>query len=345
MVGVLSAFLHGIGQFDHLKAALSIYIYIYTGFALFVFFRSAGIALEDVVFYSFLAVTLNSLIILMQVMNPSFRTVLESFLIESGNIDWTEGFRYRGIASGGGASLSVLTSVAMAMGLHLYKSKYIGVVTLVCCSAICIVALFFIGRTGVLLLPVAFVLLLWSPNLKSIVRMVGVVAILLMSFVAFQDELKTFLTDQYGDGFYRYSLGYFLEGLDGLEKEGTASTIVDYLKVVPTTFPEILFGYGFYGGSYFHPWTDSGYSRMFLSVGYIFGVAFYIVIGLIACKPLRYRPYLFSAIIMILLVAEAKEPMLTSGYAARLLFVLIGFAIMEARYREKKHYTPLQLAI
>lgn len=332
-VGVASSYLHGIDQIEHFKVALSLLIYISFGSSIYIIFGKKNITLDDLVLYSFLAVTLNSIVILAQVVYPSFRAILEGYLVGSGNIDWADGFRYRGLASGGGASLSILTPVAMVMGLYLFQSKIINSSVLVFCGFICIWALFFIGRTGVLLLPIAFLTLLFSLKLNSAFKIFSVILIFVLGFVLLQDELKLFLTEAYGDGFYNYSLGFFLEGSDGLKNEGTVGMIAEFLSVVPTTFPEILIGYGFYGGSDFFPWTDSGYARMLLSVGYIFGAMFYAVLGFIYFRPVKYKPYLFASFILILLIAEAKEPLLASGYAARLLYVLIGFSALEIRYR------------
>lgn len=87
---------------------------------------------------------------------PSVRHEIESFLVASGNVNWQEGFRYRGIASGGGASLSVLNPVAVVMALHLYKEKYIRTIVLIASLSVLIFALVFIGRTGMILLPLVF---------------------------------------------------------------------------------------------------------------------------------------------------------------------------------------------
>jgi hypothetical protein len=76
------------------------------------------------------------------------------------------------------------------------------------------------------------------------------------------------IIDQCGVWFFNYSLGFLFEGSEGLKNEGAVGIILGFLKVFPTTFPEVLIGCGFYGGSEFSPWTDPAYSRMFLSVGY-----------------------------------------------------------------------------
>lgn len=330
LVGVASSFLHDIGQFEHLKVTLSLIAYLIIGCFISIYWKKKGVSFEDVVFYFFLVIILNSSIVLIQVLYPSFRSAIENIFAASGNIDWRDGFRYRGLASGGGASLSLLAPVSLVMALHLYSQKYINALVLLGGVGLAVVALFFVGRTGVLLLPIPIMLFFLQSRLGSFVKNALAVLVLIFAFILFKDDLQYFLSAAYGDAFYKYSLGYFMNGVEGLREEGTIDIILEFLSVVPSEFPEIFFGYGFYGGGDFYPWTDSGYARMFLSVGYIFGLMYYAIVGVILYRPFKYRPYVFAALIAILLIAETKESLLFSGYAARLLFILAGFALMEA---------------
>ena len=58
-VGVFSSFLHGIGQFGHLKVAISILVYIFLAYAFFYVFGKRFL-FNDVVFFSLIAIVLNS---------------------------------------------------------------------------------------------------------------------------------------------------------------------------------------------------------------------------------------------------------------------------------------------
>lgn len=328
-VGVFSSFLHNIGQFVHLKVAVSIVFYLFFSYAIFLIFKKSGLVFNDLVFLILFAVVVNSLIIIFQVLYPSFRSLIEGFLAPSGNIDWTEGFRYRGLASGGGASLSVLIPVAIVLALHLYSEKIIGILVLFLFISILLVSLFFIGRTGFLLLPIVFSSFVFFNLQKYILKVFVFFLIMIVFLLLFGEAIKDFVIEQYGVGFYNYSFGFFLGGVDGIKDEGTVGMIVEFLKVVPSTFPEVLIGYGFYGGSDFEPWTDSGYSRMFLSVGYFFGVAFYLSFFLIFRNVILSRKFLFLTIGVALLVAEFKEPLLFAGYASRVYVLLLGYALFE----------------
>jgi hypothetical protein len=84
----------------------------------------------------------------------------------------------------------------------------------------------------------------------------------------------------------------------------------------------VLTGYGFYGGSEFEPWTDSGLARTFLSVGFPLGVALYINYFLIVKLITRLTPLVLVAL-AVLCVGELKEPILYSGYAFRAFLLLL----------------------
>jgi len=336
MVGVVVSFLNNIGQFTHLKVAISLLAYVLMAHGVFIYFNKRSFEFNDFVYCALLAVVINGLVIIVEVFYPSARDAIESILVSSGNINWEEGFRYRGLASSGGASLSVLVPVAVVMALHLYKEKYIGTSALIASLSILVFSLVFIGRTGMLLLPLAFLSFI-SFNIRHYFFRVAVLFFLMVLFVGFGFEyFKQVIIVQYGIGFFNYSLGFLLEGSEGLKDEGTVSIILEFLKVMPTTFPEALIGYGFYGGSEFSPWTDSGYSRMFLSVGYLFGLIFYVCFLLLFRNVFLYKPFLFVTIGLLLLVAEVKEPLLFSGYASRTYFMLLVFALIDKKIKQRK---------
>jgi hypothetical protein len=335
LVGVFSSFLNNIGQFVHFKVAISIAIYLLFSYAIFLIFNRKGFDFNDLVLLILLVAVVNSSVIILQVLYPDFRSIIEGFLVPSGNIDWTEGFRYRGLASGGGASLSVLIPVAIVLALHLYSEKIIGILVLFLFISILLVSLFFIGRTGFLLLPIVFASFVFFNLQKYIFKVFLFILIMIIFLLFFGEAIKDFVIEQYGVGFYNYSFGFFLGGVDGIKDEGTVGIIVEFLQVVPSTFPEVLIGYGFYGGSHFEPWTDSGYSRMFLSVGYFFGVAFYLSFFLIFRNIILTRKFLFLTIGVALLVAEFKEPLLFTGYASRVYVLLLGYALFEYVYLKR----------
>ena len=328
MVGVFSSFVHDIGQFVHLKVSFSLVVYIFLAHSLYTLFCRGGFEFNDFIHCILLASSFNSLVIIFEVYYPGFRQTIESFLVLSGNVDWTEGFRYRGIASGGGASLSVLVPVSIVLSLYLYSENYLSILSSIFYASILIFSVFFIGRTGLVLLPFVALFFVFFNAKKYLSRTIVVSLFMWVLVFLFFGDIKQALIDKYGIGFYNYSVGFLLPGGGGIEDEGTVGTVIDFLSVMPKTFPEVLIGYGFYGGSDFHPWTDSGYSRMFLSVGYVFGALFYILFFLMFRNVFFYKPFLFLTIGALLLIAEAKEPLLFTGYSARLYILVLVVGLL-----------------
>lgn len=335
IVGVFSSAIHDITQFEHLKVALSISVYYLVGVGVFITFRRR-VTFDEFLLCALYVGVVNGVVILVQVQVPQFRAVLESFFVASGNIDWTAGFRYRGLASGGGASLSVLSAFMFYVALYLYGIKKISSLMFAISLIVLVYSVFFIGRTGVLLMPIALLLYISSQGFRNFKILIFLVIAGLFFILLGLDYIKAFLIEQYGEGFYRYSLGYFLEGKQGFEDEGTVGMIADFLTTVPRQFPEVLIGYGFYGGSDFYPWTDSGYARMFLSVGFVFGFIFYGCALYIFQKSAHGRRALFLPLVGLLAIAETKEGMMFSGYSSRLLFILMGYWVAQRRQDERK---------
>lgn len=343
--GVFSSVLHSIPQVEHLKIAISILVYYIVGVGLhLVCGRKCDV--EDVALLALWGAVINGVVILLQVQFPQFRAALESVFVESGNIDWTEGFRYRGLASGGGASLSVFSAFVVYICLYLRSIGRVSVLASVASLAVLLISVFFIGRTGVFLIAVAFFLFVLTHMVVNIRTMVPV--IFFVVFVVFfgVNFIREFLIQEYGESFYMYSLGFILEGRQGIEAEGTIGMIAEFLAVVPARFPEVLIGYGFYGGSDFNPWTDSGYARMFLSVGFLLGCIFYCCAFYIFAQSAGGKWLLFWPLIFLLLIAEAKEGLLFGGYSSRLLFILMGFwGAQKMRYRRQANKLALSAAM
>jgi len=333
--GAFVSFANNIGQFIHLKVAAGLLLYVLVAHGVFAFFSRRGFNFNDFIYCALLAVVVNGLVIIFEVFFPDFRDLIEVVLVASGNVDWQEGFRYRGIASGGGASLSILIPVAVVMALHLYKDKYIGNISLLLNLAVLIFSLFFIGRTGVMLLPLVFISFVFFNFRRYFFHTFWLFLLITFVIVFGYEYFKQIVIDRYGVGFFDYSLGFLLEGSDGLKSEGTVDAILGFLKVVPTTFPEVVIGCGFYGEGEFFPWTDSGYSRMFLSVGYFFGLIFYACFLLMFRNVFLHKSFLFLTVGSLLLIAEAKEPLLFTGYASRTYFMLLVFGMLDKKMQQQ----------
>jgi len=340
--GAIQSFVHGIFQVNHIWSVISLFFTFFCAQGLYVYCKKCAVSFHGLLLVIYSVIVFNSFVISLEVVFPDFRDLVESGLLPSGNRDWSEGPRYRGLASGGGATLSLLTPVAFSISLYLLSIGRLGVVAFSVTSIIILFATSVIGRTGLLLLPIVFLFYVFqfsnrfivSP--KSLFKPVVLSAFLIMTGLLLFEYLVIFLSDRFDSGFVDYAFGFLFEGPPGIKREGTVGVIVEYLSVVPTKLPEVLTGYGFYGGSEFSPWTDSGYSRMWLSVGFVLGAVFYLGLIFLFFEAFRSKKMLVVPIAIVLLVAEAKEPALFSGNAARALVLILVFLIMDSHFYEAK---------
>ncbi|MGI0013239.1 MAG: hypothetical protein ACREBU_07340, partial [Nitrososphaera sp.] len=186
-----------------------------------------------------------------------------------------------------------------------------------------------IGRSGIVLLVIPMVsylgLLLSKKNgFYSLLKtFIFVLIFTLLLAPILYGYAAQFFSDMFGEQFVRYAFGFLLEGREGIKEEGTVGIVAEFLTVLPLSFPQALTGYGFYGGSDFHPWTDSGYARTFLSVGFPLGFLFYMLLIRMYLLAFNGNKFLIGAFVFLLAAAETKEPLLYSGLAFR-MFILIS---------------------
>jgi hypothetical protein len=335
--GTLVSFINGIGQFNHAMVVISLIIMWLISQVVYHLCYMYGIKFDEYLKIILNCILANYIVILMEVKYLEFRSSIESFLAPAGNIDWEQGFRYRGLAASGGAGLSILLPIAVTITVYLLKIKKINVVLAATSIFISLTANVFIGRTGLLLLGIVIVttVIYYSKQIvnKTSSTFLIIFFMLIVGIVVFlfYDTFRVFLENRFGLGFIKYAFGFIFEGKAGLESEGTVGIIAEYIKIVPTEFPEVLTGFGYYGGSDFFPYTDSGYPRLLLSIGWPLGILFYVGILILFFKKFWIEPFLIVTLGLILLVAEVKQPLLFSGYAARIYIFIIVF--LRKQYR------------
>lgn len=346
LIGLISSIFHGIEQFNHVSVALSLMVLALASHGLWLICKRCGVSTDRLMFMILTAVLINSLIIVLELNFDALRAAIEMYLdpIDAGSINYAEGYRLRGIASSGGANLSLLIPAATTIALYLFKKRIIGIWFLTVSIALLIFSATVIGRTGLILIPVPFMFFLFFElkgiNLQRAFSIFGFLVLVVLLLQYFSSIGREFLSDKFGEGFLFYSFEFLFEGKSGVEQEGTAGIIAGFLQVLPTELAEIFFGYGFYGGSYFEPWTDSGFSRMFLSIGYVFGLAFYFLIFRLYFSIRSFDKFLIFSFIAILTFGEVKEPLLFSGFVSRVFMMILVFVTMGKLHNESasRHY-------
>lgn len=341
--GAISSVIHGIPQINHPATVISLLIMILAANGIFLYCKKNNISIDDFLLIILLVVVLNSVIILVELQFDSFRSFIEGYLDPLGGvINYADGYRLRGIASAGGAGLSISIPAALIIALHLFDRGRLNPVLLLILFSILLMSVVVIGRTGIVLLiiPVSMYLLMLITrrnNGYTILRTFFLVLIpLLIVAPLFYQYVYDFMSQMFGDGFVKYAFGFLLDGKSGIEEEGTVELMAEYITVLPMEFPQALTGYGFYGGSDFEPWTDSGFSRTFLSVGFLFGSIFYVIVYYMYFLTFRINKYLIGSFILLLTIAEIKEPLLFSGFASRMFILIFVYYYCEDKYSKAK---------
>lgn len=339
--GAFVSHLNNIGQFDFLYSALSFVFFVFTACGIVGFLIHKKISFDSFAELLLYVILFNSIFILLEVSIPGVRDVTESFLAPAGNIDWTQGVRYRGLAASGGSGLSVCCTLGFIIALDLYRNKRIGLIFFIFSLFVFLISVLFIGRTGLVFFPVAiifyfgYLMLVGQIRISGILLSVSVLFIVFMIFVLFYEVFYDYVYSNFGQGFINYSFGFLLQGEEGLKEEGTASVIFQFMTVLPLGFPEAFIGVGFYGGSDFTPWTDSGYARVMLSVGFILGAVYYLSVFRIYLKGIAERQALIFTSLFVLMLAEIKGSFLFSAYGARAIILLIVFLQVKNYYQRR----------
>jgi hypothetical protein len=253
---------------------------------------------------------------------------LEGLLIPDGKVDYAEGLRFRGLASAGGASLSVAHGTGIVLMYYLFKKNSIGPLKFLISVAMVFISLIFIGRTGFV---VAFIgIFLVAILIKSSREKVKLLskAWLYIIFITGGGLLLSYATVFYDSlpVFYQnYSINVFLGGRESLSSEGTISTVIDFFSF-PDNILQIFFGIGNMSGGYVDGLpADPGFMKILTGYG-VLGLLVYPGL-LLWCFSLP-RSYLRDILIIIsilLVCTEFKEPFIFKGYTSRFFWLLIGF--------------------
>ena len=220
-------------DFGLMKTQVSIIAMIMLGFSIAYIFKDSQInsrlSLELCKVFTSVMI-LNSIIVLFEFYLPSLRLLLESYLIEDGKVDYANGFRYRGLASAGGASLSVAHGISIPLIYYLFKKNAIGPLRLLISITIVFTSLIFIGRTGFVvafigIVLVAFIIKSSSEKAQLLskiwVYIILIISVFLLSYAAvFFVSLPEF--------YINYSINVFVGGAESLKSEGTVITVISF---------------------------------------------------------------------------------------------------------------------
>jgi hypothetical protein len=329
--GYFQSVVNNITQANHLlSVAKFIVFYFLIKLFLCEYFKSRNnIELLKVVFWS---VVFNSLFIMLSIFSSEFHAFVESLHsgIKFDNVDYfTEPFRKRGLARVSGASLSILNSVAVLIGYNLLRLRYSSIsyssISVILGILVISFATLFVGRSGLILIAVISVLYFLFSLRNNLLFTLVKISLIFSLMIYFVPKIESLFFNNFGDGWFKYSVGFLVDGKEGLREEGTSTTIVGYTVDYPFTINSFLIGTGFYGGFNGNIlWTDSGFTRSILSVGIFLAILQYLLVCALFFKNARNGSiFLILGVIIILVFAEIKESMVFSSYLSRALTILL----------------------
>lgn len=316
----LNSYLHENFDFTFFTVLISLIIYTYFGYWIRSNYKYFTV---NRYFILIIIITiLNCSIILVEFFFPNIQELIELYNFQeiTSNIDYkSHYFKMRGISFGGGASLSIFTSIS---GILIYKfSNKIGFIATNFVYLLLLLSIFFVGRSGLaIVLLTIFIYLISKFNIKNILTYATFLSIIYFLFFDFiLDNIKN-------DFVIEYSTDWIITFFDsGTIEDDSVSTFQDMIHF-PRDFFTILFGNGYYFNHIDNLHTDSGILKLLYNYGYIISALIYAFLFFIFYKIYKFYDEPIILIIFILLfVFEIKEPILFTNYSSRFIFTLMGF--------------------
>lgn len=308
-----------ISRFLHLA------LYSYTG-GFLVAVLSRGV---DEVLRAFLvAIAIQSVILAVSFFSSEYRAWVDETVVTGANYSAAYLYRAPGLSSSGGSALSVIQSLGvLAGGLLLsratpargFSNKNVIIFLMMVCALSCLI----VGRTGVVLSLLFFLLLL--PFSGHVFRVIKILIIALMA-VAFPAQFlldNILATDFSSEYFLGWAFGFFVG--EDLTVSTLSSMTIKELGV------DTLFGSGLVSlidGS--NPsGHDSGFVQNYFSMGFVMMVILYVIYIFILYTILRWMPlYLRIGLVAIFILIEVKEPYL---FKYSIMFFLLSLYFSSCR--------------
>lgn len=258
--------------------------------------------------------------------SPNAKVFFATLIDTSGNIEYENSFRVHGIATGGGAALSIgilITAlIAFIVGAETNKKNNLFFIIF---GFILYASTILIGRSGFFL--GAFFLLLYF------IFNIGLRNIAIFSVASFASLYLISILDQnIIDILYRYSLEPIRNYLEFGELTSKTTSAIQEMYFLPSV-DNFFLGSGFwrYPPSNLYIIPDPGYMKVLMSYGffgfivfYLYQVYFYFTSFRISSKNSNSR-LIYFFIFIALFIMEAKEHFFTQNYAFKII-LLVSFA-------------------
>jgi len=277
---------------------------------------------EKTSWFFLIAISFQSLILIYTFFNPSFKTVLETYIIYGGNFGVENLYRSFGLSSSSGAALSLIQGLGTGIGFYiLYSNKTRWKWLTIFLIVLCFFSTLFVGRTG-LLVSFLFlsIYLMVSFNFINLFKYMLILG--LVSYFSFGDILESNLNSIEGfktDVF----LTWISEGFD-IQDNRTVDALLYKQPVPALTLQTLVIGTGTISTNGVNTsGHDSGIIQTYYSLGLILTFLFYFSLFYFLKKNfIALNKKLIYCLIILIFLLEMKEPFLFK-YAEG--FIILSF--------------------
>ncbi len=260
-------------------------------------------------------------------------------------------YRVRGLTQGTGAKVSAFLSIGLLISAYFFSitdlCKHDRRIIIICLPFI-LIGILFTGRTGLLAIPLAFLMYYWILIVKGRLTIKSIYPLILTPFVAgilyyiFKESyyiaMDGGLTLPNGEDLFarweRWAFSEFTAYFSGEEKQISTGSLLTEHIIFPQDTQTWLIG---------DPATwsrdrvssDIGYIRILFSSGIIGGILYYSIFILtfyVISRNLKKQVQRFFLYFLLLwlLIIEAKEPMFNYLYFSNLIML---FLFVSVKYR------------
>lgn len=314
--------------------------------------------LEQLLFDVFIILTVQGVFVLLNFLSFPIRELLYIIIppAQESNISATDIqslYRVRGLTQGTGAKVSAFLAIGFLISAYFFsaidlcrRDKRIIIV----CLPFILIGILFTGRTGLLMIPLAFLLyyiiliIRGRFRIKSILPIILAPVFTILLYTAFKEIYYLVMNggiilpngEELLARWERWAFSEFTSYFSGEEKQlRTGAELVEHI-IFPSDIQTWLFG---------DPTTwskarissDIGYIRILFSSGIIGGILYYSVFISIFYLTLCHlqkqsQKFFLSFLLLWLLIIEGKEPMFNFMYFSNLIMLLFFTVI---KYRTK----------
>lgn len=300
---------------DNVMLSRSIWFLVFSIFGSFLFIRMSKFNLITAMSYYLSAVIIQSVLVLISVFNPDFRTWVDQVLVNSGNIDFSGGVRFSGLSNGGGAELSVQLSLGVAAALVIFSQTKNMLLKffLVFFALVITIATIFVGRTGFYISLIMMMGFIFSSAKSTLISILLVISTSILSPVIVES-----LGEDVGLQGNDIKLARTVDWAFDIFLTGESSSIDELISqgsgIRELNVSNFLIGSGRitqYDGSNYSR-SDSGYIHSIYSLGAPLAIIFYgslLYVYMSILRPVRGGLKAFGLFFVLLtFILEIKEP-------------------------------------